>query len=168
MNESLSRTVTVQNIDELQLLADRIAPLLPRGEIISLVGEMGAGKTTLTQCLARSLGVVAPVVSPTYSIENIYRTPLGELISHLDLFRLPDGENLEFVLERIGDSKALILVEWSERNLEVHSRRVLEVRLVPKGDESRAVSFVSLGNETANSLGEAALSALKNGEKASF
>ncbi len=93
----------------------RLIPSLPRGEVIGLVGELGAGKTTFVQEVCKNFGVTDIIVSPTYSIENRYSTSDGIIIHHLDLFRLSPEADIEFLFEILGQKDRLIFVEWPER-----------------------------------------------------
>ncbi len=107
-------TLIAETLDELKNLAIKLAPKLPRGVIIGLTGELGAGKTTLVQALCEALKIEDTVVSPTYSIENRYQG--NDLtVHHLDLFRLKTDSDVEFLFDLVGDSKKLLLVEWPER-----------------------------------------------------
>ena len=83
--------------------------------IVGLTGSLGAGKTTLARAALRALGVVGTVRSPTYTIAEPYETRIGR-IWHLDLYRIADPYELEFIAIRdmISDSTAC-LVEWPER-----------------------------------------------------
>jgi tRNA threonylcarbamoyladenosine biosynthesis protein TsaE len=96
-------------------LGRRIAPLLTGGWIVHLIGDLGAGKTTLARGILRGLGHVGAVKSPTYTLIEPYE-PRGRHVYHLDLYRLGDPEELEYLgLRDILGEDALILVEWPER-----------------------------------------------------
>jgi len=82
---------------------------------VYLHGDLGAGKTTVTRALLRTLGVGERIKSPTYSLIESYR--VGDRDAHhLDLYRIADAGELEWLgLDEIADGKSLILVEWPER-----------------------------------------------------
>ncbi|MGI9861872.1 tRNA (adenosine(37)-N6)-threonylcarbamoyltransferase complex ATPase subunit type 1 TsaE [Moorella naiadis] len=95
-------------------LGEELAGILGPGSILILSGELGAGKTTLTQGLARGLGVTAPVASPTFTLIKEYqgRYPLY----HIDLYRLEDPEvMLDLGLEEYFAGDGITVVEWGER-----------------------------------------------------
>ena len=133
------RTATAE---ETRALGRRIAELLQGGENLLLFGELGAGKTTLVQGLAASLGVTDPVKSPTYTYVREY--PLGErLLAHFDLHRLPHPTNrreLEALglFERLADENTIVVVEWAERLGD--DSNGLRIRLTESGD-GRKVSL---------------------------
>jgi tRNA threonylcarbamoyladenosine biosynthesis protein TsaE len=98
-------------------LGDAAAALardLPRGAVVWLQGELGAGKTTFAQAFARGRGVAVPVTSPTFTLVHRYDGPAGPLY-HVDCyrFRAPDeAADLDWESLTAGDA---LLVEWPER-----------------------------------------------------
>lgn len=93
-----------------QLGADSNAPL-----IIALSGELGTGKTTLTQAICRGFGVTVPVTSPTYAIVHEYPAQRAP-VYHVDLYRIERENDLEQLgWSDIVSANALVIVEWPER-----------------------------------------------------
>ena len=83
--------------------------------IITLAGDLGAGKTTLAQAICRGFGVGEDVTSPTYSLVHRYSSPRG-LVYHLDLYRLKSPDDLTNIgWDDVITESALVLVEWPER-----------------------------------------------------
>lgn len=104
-------------------LGQRIGQSLTAGQIIALHGELGAGKTVLTQGIAAGLGINARVTSPTFTLVSEYARANHEQLIHIDCYRLgsasqPDGTleatffGLEEILDRAG---AIVVIEWAER-----------------------------------------------------
>lgn len=93
----------------------RLGALLQPGDLVSLVGDLGSGKTTLVQGVASGWGSLDPVSSPTFVIVNVYRHTDGKRLFHMDAYRL-DGptEAIDLDLESMLDQGALV-VEWAER-----------------------------------------------------
>lgn len=82
---------------------------------VVLIGELGAGKTTLVRAIARSQGYLEPVTSPTYGLVHEYLSPRGHIF-HLDLYRLRGEEELHQVgWDEILRAGGIVLVEWPER-----------------------------------------------------
>ena len=104
---------TLKTLKEASTFANELA-LLPFGSLLILSGPLGAGKTTLTQQLAKAFGSQAAVSSPTYTLIHEYPTPVGTLI-HIDAYRLESAEDLlELGLEDYLDRARLVVVEWGE------------------------------------------------------
>ena len=92
-----------------------LAACRPVRAILHLVGDLGAGKSTLARALLRALGVTGTIRSPTYTLVERYPVPGGEA-AHLDLYRLGDAAELDFLaLDELQDAAGLWLVEWPER-----------------------------------------------------
>ena len=100
---------------ELQAEGEALGRSLPAGAVVTFEGQLGAGKTTLVQAIARGLGVRAGATSPTYALVHRYRGGRGPVF-HLDCYRLrsPDeAADLDWEgLLREGDA---VLIEWPER-----------------------------------------------------
>lgn len=102
------------SLNELANSAAKILSICDGYKVIALVGDLGAGKTTLVRACAQQLGVYAPVTSPTFNYVNQYTTADGKLLYHFDLYRIANFEQfmalgLEEFLYR---PNALAFVEW--------------------------------------------------------
>lgn len=100
-------------------IAREIAAELKGGEVLALVGDLGAGKTTFTQALAAALGVKARVKSPTYTVLQEYGVEGAGSIKrfvHLDLYRFQKVEELGALeLDEYRNGETVIVIEWPER-----------------------------------------------------
>ncbi len=107
---------TLYTMQDLEALVKKLNTLIIPGSIVTFVGSLGAGKTTLIRALLRARGVVDPVTSPTFSYVNYYHAPNKERFFHFDLYRLDSVQ--QFVSagfdEYFEDAGATILVEWPE------------------------------------------------------
>ncbi|GAB2657689.1 tRNA (adenosine(37)-N6)-threonylcarbamoyltransferase complex ATPase subunit type 1 TsaE [Arenimonas aestuarii] len=96
-------------------LARRLAGCQPEGAVVFLDGPLGAGKSSLARAWLRALGVTGAVKSPTYTLVERYPLPAGGEAAHLDLYRLAQADELDFLaLDELADAR-LWLVEWPER-----------------------------------------------------
>jgi tRNA threonylcarbamoyladenosine biosynthesis protein TsaE len=102
-------------LDELTAEGETLGRSLPPGTLLAFDGELGAGKTTFIQAIARGLGVAGPATSPTYALVHRYRGRRGPVF-HLDCYRLrsPD-EAADLDWEGLLAEGDAILVEWPER-----------------------------------------------------
>ena len=118
------------------LLAETI-PQESKEMLLTLQGELGAGKTSLARALIRSLGAAGPVRSPTYTLVEPYDLPRGRVL-HLDLYRLSGGEELDLVGYRdLRAASLLALVEWPERAGRALGTADLEAELTYAGSGRR-------------------------------
>lgn len=93
---------------------ERLGETLKGGEVIELVGDIGAGKTTLTKGIASGLGVVEDVQSPTFTISRVYDVRDGLQLAHYDFYRLHDaGIMLDELREVLGDPHIVTIIEWA-------------------------------------------------------
>ena len=114
---------------ETEALGARVAARLQPGDVVLVIGDVGAGKTTLIRGACRALGVTDHVTSPTFTIGQRYgggRLP----VSHLDLYRLQtlDGEDPALLEDYLGGD-GVAFVEWPDAGVERLGRPALEVRL---------------------------------------
>ncbi len=106
---------TVHSLSETWQVAARVAARLPRGGVVALSGDLGAGKTAFVQGIAHALGIARPVTSPTFTLVGDYTGPRGRLI-HMDLFRMTGPDDLLTIgFPEYLESDAIVAVEWPER-----------------------------------------------------
>jgi tRNA threonylcarbamoyladenosine biosynthesis protein TsaE len=123
----IARSVDTNGPEETEALGAELAGLLTDGDVVLIVGELGAGKTTLVRGAARALGVSAPVTSPTFSIGHRYQTE-SAMVCHLDLYRLGSlqQEDPELLADYLGAGR-IAFVEWpkeDERELQGARMRI--------------------------------------------
>lgn len=121
-----------------------------RGLVVYLEGDLGAGKTTLARGWLAGMGHAGRVKSPTYTLLEPYVLPDGRELAHLDLYRLADPEELEFLGLREIHGGTWLLVEWPEKGAGHLPAPDLEVRIAFPAGGGRRVglrSFTQRGAE---------------------
>jgi tRNA threonylcarbamoyladenosine biosynthesis protein TsaE len=123
-------------------LGRKIAHELPKRAVVLLIGNLGAGKTTLAKGIVKGLGAAQPdeVSSPTFTLIHEY----SPSAYHVDLYRLDSPAQLATLgLEEIFDREAVVLIEWGEKFLERLPEERIEIRLRATGENSREIEISS-------------------------
>lgn len=142
------------DLDSLRETARRLAQAVRRGDLILLVGPLGAGKTTFVRMLAIDLGVTDQVRSPSFTIANVYDGPIP--VNHLDLYRL-DGVEDEDVLaldDYVGPT-VVTMVEWPEAGCGRLGEPAWVVVLGHRDLETRSLRIEARDAEVAGRFGQA-------------
>jgi tRNA threonylcarbamoyladenosine biosynthesis protein TsaE len=142
-SERERRSLRTDSAVETEALGAELAAGLAPGDVALVVGEVGAGKTTLIRGACRALGVEGPVTSPTFTIGRRYRGAGGLWVSHLDLYRLAGIEDEEpALLEDYLRPDSVAFVEWPAAAAPRLRRPALEIRLDHAGGESREIEIL--------------------------
>ena len=124
-----------------ELLAANLARNFLGGEVIELVGDLGSGKTTFVRGLAKGLGSMDHVSSPTFKISNEYSGKKIKIL-HFDFYRLDEpGLMNDELAEVIGDPLVVVIVEWADVIRGVLPANRLTITLLHKSETSRRISF---------------------------
>lgn len=130
----------------------RLGALLKSGDVVHLVGELGAGKTTLVQGICSGWGSSDQVTSPSFVLVNVYRRPDGKRLFHLDAYRLENHkEAVELDIENFIESGPLV-VEWANNIESALPSNHLQVTFHLVGNEQRDLLFTAQGNDYQNLL----------------
>ncbi len=136
--------ITTHTPQELEALGARLAPLLEPGDLLALDGDLGAGKTLLTQGLARGLAVAEPVTSPTFVILQPHTS--GRLpLYHMDVYRLRKPEELyDLDYEEYFYGDGVTVIEWARLVEPLLPEEYLGVE-IRASDAGREVRFMPHG-----------------------
>ena len=145
-------TVATQTAEETQAVAARVAALLHPGDVITLAGDLGAGKTTWTRGLCVALGVVANrVTSPTFTLLHEYRG--GRLpVYHADAYRLTQAADADDIglIDVINVGDGVVVVDWAERIAGALPGERLDILLADTGGDTRTITLAGRGERWAN------------------
>ena len=138
-------TAATANVDDTRSLGAALAGIARPGDIVLLSGDLGTGKTALTQGFASGLGVTERVVSPTFTLARDYDGRLR--LHHLDVYRLDHlQEAIDLGLAELTDDGGVTVIEWGEVVIPTIPPDYLEVRLsYGEGDDDRVVELVTVG-----------------------
>ena len=148
MKETAFQVDTPSGFTEVILaVIEKVNLITGHAAIVTLTGDLGAGKTTFTQQLALHLGVTETVVSPTFGIMKVYELDDNlqfDQLVHIDAYRIEDMSEvgpLRFE-ELFKTSRTLICLEWPEKIAEIIPTEKVEVMIEIGVDESRVVTVV--------------------------
>lgn len=137
-----SRIYHTQSEEETIALGESIAADLPPKAVVLLIGNLGAGKTTLAKGIVKGLKAAQPdeVSSPTFTLIHEY----GPSVFHIDLYRLDTAAQVATLgLDEIFDRRAVVLIEWGERFPELMPAQRIEICLRATGENSREIALTS-------------------------
>ncbi len=135
-----ARIVDTSDPAETESLGAELARTLRDGDVVLVLGELGAGKTTLVRGAARALGVTDLVTSPSFSIGHRYSAGERLTVSHLDLYRLADLEHEDPALlaDYLGEGR-IAFVEWPLDAARELAGARLRVSLIHQGEDRRRI-----------------------------
>lgn len=149
----------LETVDDTQAFGARLGQLLRAGDVVVLTGELGAGKTTLTQGLASGLGVRGPITSPTFVIARVHPSLVGgPALVHVDAYRLGGALDFDDLDLDASVEESVTVVEWGHGVAELLSQDHLEVEL--SGDDARTVRLIPVGPRWADPDAASELAAL--------
>jgi tRNA threonylcarbamoyladenosine biosynthesis protein TsaE len=134
--------------EDTQAFGRELARLLRGGDLVVLTGDLGAGKTTLTQGLAEGLGVRGPITSPTFVIARVHPSLVeGPPLVHVDAYRLGGLEDLDALDLDASLEESVTVVEWGHGLVEGLAEDHLEIVLVADPEtEERQVTVTGRGS----------------------
>lgn len=142
-------TITVKSEAEMKQFGYNLGRLLKGGEVIELLGDVGAGKTTLTKGIARGLDVDDDVQSPSFTISRVYDARGGLALAHYDFYRLNDpGIMADELKETIDDERAITILEWSSVVEGVLPSDRLTILIEALSEDSRRLTINGLGEKS--------------------
>ena len=140
----MRREHVLRTLADTHALGRELAALARPGDLLVLVGPLGAGKTALTQGIGAGLGVREPVTSPTFVIARVHRDGRIPLV-HVDAYRLGGHADVDDLDLDASTDESLTVVEWGQGLVEQLADEHLEVRLARRDDDVRTALLVPSG-----------------------
>lgn len=134
--------IEVTSPEETERFAAKLAEYLQPGDLLTLEGGLGAGKTTFTKGLAKGLGIKRMVNSPTFTILKQYSGDLN--LNHLDVYRLENSDE-DIGFDELFADDAVSVVEWAQFIEDYLPKERLEISMERLSEESRAIRFHPVG-----------------------
>ncbi|MFK8794776.1 tRNA (adenosine(37)-N6)-threonylcarbamoyltransferase complex ATPase subunit type 1 TsaE [Planococcus plakortidis] len=143
----MSFTIKVQSPEQTEKLAIRLASLLQSRDLLTLEGDLGAGKTTFTKGLAKGLGIERTVNSPTFTILKQYEGRLN--LNHFDVYRLENSEE-DIGFDELFAEDAVSVIEWAQFIEDFLPKERLDIVIRRSSEEGREVEFYPHGSRYEN------------------
>lgn len=142
----MKKTRNIHSVDETICLANQLATLLPDHALLTLSGDLGAGKTTFTKALGKAMGVKKVINSPTFTILKSYTMSDGQIFHHIDAYRL-EGVQQNLGFDEIYEDDGICVVEWPQFIDEQLPKERLSITIVYVSDDERDFEFEPIGKE---------------------
>ena len=147
----MNKIIEIQSLQETIDLGKKLGRLLRPGMMITLNGDLGAGKTTFTKGIGQALGIERVINSPTFTILKQYQGIYQ--LSHFDAYRL-EGQSDDLGFEEIFDSDDICVIEWAEFIEDILPENRLDITILRQGPQQRQFVFRPNGNIYEDIVGE--------------
>lgn len=138
----ISMIIEVHSENEMKLFGERLSTSLRGGDVVELIGDVGAGKTTLTKGIARGLGVDEDVQSPSFTISRVYVTSDNQKFAHYDFYRLSDaGLMADELSETMADPQTITVIEWADVVSGILPEDRVTVSITSPSEDKRVLSI---------------------------
>ena len=140
-------TIITHSADETRKWGEKLGKGLVPGDVVALIGDLGAGKTVLTQGILKGVGIQEPVSSPSFIMAREYRTPIPTV--HIDLYRLNNSNDfLALGFDEYLDGKWTAVIEWAEKIADILPQKHHQITLSWGDDPNcqRHIRYKNLGN----------------------
>ncbi len=138
----------VKNENETKALGRTVAASLQDGDVLCLYGELGAGKTTFVKGLAKTLGITEEILSPTFTLMNIYNIKIAEsnlnTLVHIDTYRLKTENDLREigVEDYLGQPGVVTIIEWPEKITGlIENKKVIKIYFEHLSNNERKITI---------------------------
>ena len=139
----------VASEQEMREFGERLGALFSGGELIELVGDVGAGKTTLVRGIAQGMRIDETVQSPSFTINRVYDAPEGHQLVHYDFYRLNEpGIMQDELRETMSDPKLVVVIEWADSVEEFLPADRLTITIRSTSESSRQLEIVAGGQRS--------------------
>jgi tRNA threonylcarbamoyladenosine biosynthesis protein TsaE len=145
VDDIMVKTFNINNPEETIMLGEKLGNVLENGDVVLLLGDLSAGKTTFTKGIGKALGVTRIINSPTFTIVKSYKGTKGTLY-HLDLYRL-DGLNNDFDLYEYIETDGVCVIEWPYQVEELLPKEYILVNIIRTYSEKRTIEIKAIGDK---------------------
>lgn len=141
--------IETQSFEETVEFGKKLGTVLNSGDIISLSGDLGTGKTALTNGIAKSLGISSYITSPTFTLVNEYEGRLP--LYHFDVYRIADPDEMfDIGFEEYINGEGITIIEWGEQIKDILPKEIIRIDIkknLTKGLDVREISIDFIGEK---------------------
>ena len=139
------KIIVTKNSKETTKLGYDFGKSLKGGDVVCLYGDLGSGKTTFTQGLAKGLGIKQRIISPTFIIVRNYKTKTYDFY-HIDLYRTDNDRDIEGlgIEEIINNPENIVVIEWAEKLNKYLPKKRIDIKFMYKEVSIREITISSL------------------------
>lgn len=142
--------IIVTNESAMRQFGERLGTMLVGGEVIELVGDVGAGKTTFVRGLAAGMGISEAIQSPSFTVNRLYDAPNGLRLTHYDFYRLDEaGIMADELGEAVNDKSTVVVIEWADAVADVLPAERLTIAIQSTGESERMLLLSAHGQSSA-------------------
>ena len=136
------KKITTNNFEETQQVGFDFAKTLKGGEVLALYGDLGAGKTTFMQGLAKGLGITRTIISPTFIIMRTYQVGTRN-VYHVDLYRIEGERDVDGLglFELFNQQENIVAIEWPDKIENLLPEKRINIYFTYLGDEKREIRY---------------------------
>jgi len=137
--------IEVKNEEDTKNFGFKLGTKLSGGEVIELVGDIGAGKTTLVKGIAQGLGVNDNVQSPSFTVSRVYKARNDLKLAHYDFYRLDDAGIMAHELaETMHDPKAITVIEWANTVSNILPTQKISIKIIATAETTRRLTVTGI------------------------
>lgn len=134
--------ILIHSIEDMKAFGDKLAQKITDTAVVELIGDVGAGKTTLVKGFAQALGVKEIVQSPSFTILSHYEADRGLLLDHYDFYRLSDPGIISYELqESLSQPKTITVIEWGQTVKTILPNERIKITITPTSDTTRELTI---------------------------
>lgn len=138
-------SLIIQTSEEMAAFGARLGSLFLGGECLELVGDVGAGKTTLTKGIGQGLAIDDDIQSPSFTISRIYQARDGLSLHHYDFYRLSEPGVMSYELaESLADLTAITVIEWAETVADILPAQHIRIELSYQADNEERICRLTI------------------------
>jgi len=132
----------IRSSEDMMALGEKVAKVITVPAALELIGDVGVGKTTFTQGLAKGLGISGEISSPSFTLSKRYALPSGGELIHYDFYRLDDvGIMHDEVAEALAGQNNIVVIEWGGGVADLLDGKSLKIRFAMSEDGGREVEI---------------------------